>query len=179
MDKIDINLLSDEERQALVCMFCAMLPKTDPRYKKRVEWWKILSSRYNRKAGTYKNDKDAFDPYFANNGRVGWTDRPLEKRSKILKKVFDAFSAMDEAIIETAVLEIISECTDEDKKASFIALRVQQPEQAHAIINTNTTTFTVDGIYTTGSFRDTLYDILFGIYGACNRCSKNNRSYLG
>ena len=151
MSKIDITLLSDDEKQALVCMFCAMLPKSDSRYKQRTSWWQILEGRYNRKVGTYKNDKDAFDPYFPNNGRVGWTDKPLEKRSKLLKKVFDEYGSMDESTIEAAVLEIIDACTDENKQASFIALRVQKPDQAHALIDPENHTFTIDGVYTVQS----------------------------
>lgn len=148
MEKIDITLLSDDEKQALVCMFLARLPKNDSRYKQRNTWWTILEARYNRKVGTYKNDKDAYDACFPNNGRVGWTDKPLEKRSKLLKKVFDEFSEVDDAILEAAVLEIINACAEESKVASFVALRVQKPEQAHALIDTNNSIFTIDGVYT-------------------------------
>ena len=34
-EKIDILKLAPDQHQALVCMFFAMLPKTDSRYKKR------------------------------------------------------------------------------------------------------------------------------------------------
>lgn len=148
MEKIDIAILTDEEKQALVCMFLATLPKSDPRYKQRNAWWSILESRYNRKASTYKNDKDAFDPYFPNNGRVGWTDKPLEKRSKILKKVFDEYSGESDAALEAATLEIINACAAESSVASFVALRVQKPDQAHALINPENTVFTIDDVYT-------------------------------
>lgn len=35
-EKIDVLKLNPEQQQALVCMFFAMLPNTDSRYKKRV-----------------------------------------------------------------------------------------------------------------------------------------------
>ncbi len=34
--KINIDNLDDLQKQALVCMYYAMLPKTDARYKKRI-----------------------------------------------------------------------------------------------------------------------------------------------
>lgn len=151
MDKIDISVLTEEEKQAIVCMFFAMLPKSDPRYKKRLEWFSVLEGRYNRKLATYKNDKDAYDAYFPNNGRVGWTDKPLEKRSKVLKKVYDDFSSCDDGILEVAAQEVVEACKEENTIASYIALRVQKPEQAHALIDPANETFTVDGVYTVQS----------------------------
>lgn len=148
MEKIDITVLTDEEKQALVCMFVATLPSSDDRYKQRKTWYSILESRYNRKSNTYKNDKDAYDAYFPDNGRVGWTDKPLEKRSKVLKKVFDDYSNESDCVLEAATMEIINACTAEGSTASFVALRVQKPDQAHALINPENTVFTIDGIYT-------------------------------
>jgi hypothetical protein len=147
MSEINISILSDQEKQALVCMFLASLPSGDERYKLRTEWWNILESRYNRKASTYKNDKDAYDAYFSNNGRVGWTDKPLEKRNKILKKIYDEYSHEPEEDLETAAKAIIREC-NESGKASFVALRVQKPDQAHRLLNPNESVFTIDGVYT-------------------------------
>lgn len=148
MGKIDISILTEEEKQALVCMFLATLHKSDSRYKKRWDWFAVLEGRYNRKATTYKNDKDAFDAYFPDNGRVGWTDKPLEKRHKVLKKVYDEFSSYSDTDLEVAAQEIIDACMEENTTASFVALRVQKPEQAHALIDTTNDVLTVDGIYT-------------------------------
>jgi hypothetical protein len=164
MDKIDITILTDKEKQALVCMFLATLPKSDPRYTQRTAWWSILGGRYNRKVNTYKNDKDAFDPYFPNNGRVGHLDRPLEKRSKVLKKVFDEYSAETDAVLEAATLEIISACAEENLAASFVALRVQKPDQAHALISPENTVFTIEDVYTLQSSM-TLNRIVFVALG--------------
>ena len=148
MEKIDVTLLTNEERQALVCMFFARLPKSDERYSNRIPYFTILEARYNRKFNTYKNDKDAFDPYFDSNGRKGWNDKPIEKRSKLLKEVLDKYADVDDAVLEVAVKEIIDICKAEIRSVSFVAVRVQQPEQAHALKDSNNATFTIDGIYT-------------------------------
>lgn len=66
MEKIDINKLTPDQHQALVCMFFAMIPKTDTRYRKRNAYWEILQKRFNKKVTTYKHAKDAFDFYFPN-----------------------------------------------------------------------------------------------------------------
>ena len=59
-EHINILKLNPEQQQALVCMFFAMLPSTDARYKKRISYWEILQKRFNKKINTYKNSKDAF-----------------------------------------------------------------------------------------------------------------------
>ena len=43
--KININNLNEKQHQALVCMFFAMLPKSDDRYKNRSEYWRILEKK--------------------------------------------------------------------------------------------------------------------------------------
>lgn len=160
MEKIDITTLTDKEKQALVCMFLATLPKSDPRYGQRKTWWEILGNRYNLKVATFSHIKDSFDPYFPNNGRVGFVDKPLEKRGKYLKKVLDEYSGEADSVLEAAALEIIKECVAESEATSFVTLRVQQPDQAHALIDPETTVFSMDGIYTLQSFM-TLNRIVF------------------
>ncbi|MFR1871989.1 MAG: hypothetical protein ACLSXO_05615, partial [Coprococcus sp.] len=71
-DSIDIMSLNQDQHQALVCMFFAMLPKTDKRYKKRIEYWEVLQKRFNKKVSTYRFVKDTFDLYFPANNRAGW-----------------------------------------------------------------------------------------------------------
>lgn len=39
--KINIDNLDDLQKQALVCMYYAMLPKTDARYKQRMKWCRL------------------------------------------------------------------------------------------------------------------------------------------
>lgn len=148
MEIIDVSQLNEKEKQALVCLFFARLHKSDMRYKQRDEYFNILSVRYNRKPRNYGYDKDALDPYFPNNGRKGWTNKPVEKRSKVLKTVLDEYADVDDAVLEVAVKEIIDICKAESRTVSFVAARVQQPEQAHALKDSNNATFTIDGIYT-------------------------------
>lgn len=142
---IDISILNDEERQALVCLFFARLPKQDPRYSKRTEYWSILEKRYNKKWSSYKNDKDAFDPYFPDNMRKGWTDKPLERRSKLLKEVFDKYKDAEDQELEAAVDSIIEVCKQELSSSSFIALRIKQPDSAHALL-TGVEELVIDGV---------------------------------
>ncbi len=150
MDKIDITTLTNSEKQALVCLFFARIPNTDPRYKKRIEYWKVLESSYNKKVNTYKNDKDALDAFFSTNGRKGWQYKDLGKRNKDLKTIYEKFADADDVELEKAVDEIIANCKAEDKSASYIALRLQKPEQVHSLIDENNTDgkFSIDGIYT-------------------------------
>ena len=142
---IDISMLNDEEKQALVCLFFARLPKQDPRYSKRTEYWNILEKRYNKKWSAYKNDKDAFDPYFPDNMRRGWTDRPLERRSRLLFAVFNQYRDAEDQELETAVNNIIDQCRQELANSSFIALRIKQPDAAHALIG-GATELVIDGV---------------------------------
>ena len=47
--KINIDNLDDLQKQALVCMYYAMLPKTDARYKQRMHDWEVLEKRFGTK----------------------------------------------------------------------------------------------------------------------------------
>jgi hypothetical protein len=51
--KINIDNLDDLQKQALVCMYYAMLPKTDARYKQRMHDWEVLEKRFGTKKTTY------------------------------------------------------------------------------------------------------------------------------
>lgn len=53
--KINIDNLDDLQKQALVCMYYAMLPKTDARYKQRMHDWEVLEKRFGTKKTTYKH----------------------------------------------------------------------------------------------------------------------------
>lgn len=142
---VNIDVLSDEEKQALVCLFFARIPKQDSRYVLRNEYWHILEKRYNRKWSTYKNDKDSMDPYFPDNKRKGWVDKPLERRSKTLKSVYDTYKDVDDNELEEAVGLIIEQCKSELTKTSFVALRIKQPDVVHAIF-AGEKTIVVDGV---------------------------------
>lgn len=143
---IDINTLNDEQKQALVCMYYAMLPKTDKRYKQRTYDWIVLEKRFGKKKATYKYAKDAFDFYFPNNGRKGWrNDRDLKRRGIGYQEVFDLYSNCSADVLEEAARKIIRECEEED--AAFVSMKCGFVETAHSIL-AGDKEITVDGIYT-------------------------------
>ena len=145
-EKIDILKLAPDQHQALVCMFFAMLPKTDARYKKRNAYWEILQKRFNKKATTYKHAKDAFDFYFPNNNRVGWSDdRALGRRGKEFEEVYELYKDYDVDVIEQAVEEIMALYKSE--KNSFVSMKCGFAETVHAMLR-GEKEVVIDGVYT-------------------------------
>ena len=145
-EAIDIMKLNPEQHQALVCMFFAMLPKTDRRYKKRKEYWEILQARFNKKINTYKNAKDTFDFYFPNNNRSGWSDeRALSRRGVEFQNIYDMYGEYDVDVIEKAVDEIITFYSKEN--VSFISMKCGFPDTVHAMLD-GEKNITIDGVYT-------------------------------
>lgn len=145
-ESIDIMKLNPEQHQALVCMFFAMLPKTDKRYKKREEYWGILQARFNKKINTYKNAKDTFDFYFPNNNRAGWSDeRALSRRGVEFQNIYDLFGEYDVDVVEKAVEQIIALYSKEN--VSFISMKCGFPDTVHAMLN-GEKNIIIDGVYT-------------------------------
>lgn len=87
MNYIEISALSNEEKSALVCLYYAQLKRSDDDYKPCHSNLRIIAEKYNYKYATIKNNKDAYDALY-DNGRRGWLDRPLEKRSKFLYDIY-------------------------------------------------------------------------------------------
>ena len=87
--KVNIDILNDSQKQALVCMYYAMLPKTDVRYKQRMHDWEVLEKRFGIKKSTYRYAKDTFDSYFTGNGRKGWGESRETFKSKIIMYLFE------------------------------------------------------------------------------------------
>lgn len=144
--EVNINDLDDSQKQALVCMYYAMLPKTDARYKQRVQDWSVLEKRFGTKKTTYKHAKDAFDFYFPDNGRKGWNDdRDLRRRGIAYHEVYELYKDCSVDKLEKAVKEIIHgyECEGE----TFVSMKCGFPETVHNILNGNKD-ITVDGVYT-------------------------------
>lgn len=161
-EQIVVSSLNDQEKQAMVSLFFARLPKEDPRYKLRTEYWEVLSKRFNRKWSTYKQDKDALDFYFDTNNRKGWSDdRPLERRGIALKEVYDCFHDADDLELQHAVEEIIAGYREEE--ANYISMRIAMPDQAHELIG-GAKRMTIDGI---GTLKEafTVGKILFIVLG--------------
>ena len=151
MEKIDINKLTPDQHQALVCMFFAMIPKTDTRYRKRNAYWEILQKRFNKKVTTYKHAKDAFDFYFPNNNRIGWSDdRTLGRRGKEFEEVYELYKDYSVDTIAQAVEEIISLYKSE--KNSFVSMKCGFPETVHAMLK-GEKEIVIDGVYTLQEIR--------------------------
>lgn len=145
---IDISTLNEEQHQALVCMYFSRLHKTDVRYKKRMEYWEVLSRRFGPKPLTYRNYKDSYDQYFDGNGRVGYNTEPIEKKypnHPELKQILDMYFDVDTDILEKATEEIIGLYRQE--KYSFISMKVGFPDTVHKIL-AGEKEIVVDGIYT-------------------------------
>ena len=144
--EINVDKLDDAEKQALVCMFYAMLPKTDIRYKQRINDWSVLEKRFGIKKTTYKYAKDAFDFYFPDNGRKGWSNkRDLKSRGVAYQKVYDLYKECSVDEIETAVKKIINEY--ECEQTTFVSMKCGFPETVHNILQ-GSKDITIDGVYT-------------------------------
>lgn len=145
-EKINILKLNPEQHQALVCMFFAMLPNSDYRYKKRIAYWEIFQKRFNKKINTYKNAKDAFDRYFINNNRVGWKDdKALSGRGKAYQEVYDLYKDYSVDVIEKAVDEIMELYRNEE--TMFISMKCGHSDTVHAMLR-GEKNITIDGVYT-------------------------------
>lgn len=144
--EINISELDDSQKQALVCMYYAMLPKTDSRYKQRMDDWSVLEKRFGTKKTTYKNAKDAFDFYFPDNGRKGWNDdRDLRRRGAAYQEVYDLYKDCSVDILEQVTRKIINEYKQEE--ATFVSMKCGFPQTVHSILSGDKN-ITVDGVYT-------------------------------
>ena len=54
MNAIDINMLTHEEKAAVVCLYYAQLKKVDERYKKCHVNLRLIAEKYNFKYSTLK-----------------------------------------------------------------------------------------------------------------------------
>lgn len=144
--EININQLNDEQKQALVCMYYSMLPKTDARYKQRIADWTVLEKRFGKKKNTYKNAKDAFDFYFSDNGRKGWDNsRALRRRGSAYPEVLEKYKDCSPDYLERIVKGIIQQYKNEDM--NFVSMKCGFKDTVHKIL-AHESEITVDGIYT-------------------------------
>ena len=143
---INVNELDDSQKQALVCMYYAMLPKTDIRYKQRMNDWSVLEKRFGTKKTTYKNAKDAFDFYFPDNGRKGWNDeRDLRRRGIAYQEVYELYKDCSADTLEQAVRTIINEYQQEE--TTFVSMKCGFPQTVHRVL-AGDENITIDGVYT-------------------------------
>lgn len=92
---VDISTISSAEKLGLVCLYYAQLRSSDERYKNKecVNALTVVANKYGFTYSKAKNDRDAFDAMY-DNGRKGWTDRPLEKRSKQLHSIYEKYKGL-------------------------------------------------------------------------------------
>lgn len=144
--EINVSELNDSQKQALICMYYAMLPKSDARYKQRLNDWTVLERKFGIKRTTYKNAKDTFDFYFPNNGRKGWSDeRNLKRRGIAYQEVFELYRNYSTDQLEKAVKEIIYEY--EHEEPTFVSMKCGFSQTVHNILNGDKK-ITIDGVYT-------------------------------
>lgn len=132
MNHIEINALSNEEKSALVCLYYAQLKSSDDNYKSCHPNLKIIAKKYNYKYATIKNNKDAYDAMY-DNGRRGWLDRPLEKRSKFLYDIYLKYKDYSLDELSIAVEEIVNEAKQEGM--TFFSIKTKDSKTVDAILS--------------------------------------------
>lgn len=149
MDDILIKTLSAEEQQALVCMYFAKLPSSDPRYKKMKEYFSVLELTFEKKYNTYRHRKDEYDYFFGTNERKGWENKSVEKFGEAYRSVYYKYKDYDISLLEKAVEKIMA-LYDENYDKNYdnlVSLKCIQPDVAHAVLR-HDSVITVSDIYT-------------------------------
>lgn len=149
MDDILIENLSAEEHQALVCMYYAKLPSSDPRYKQKKDDFAILESFFGKKSNTYKNRKDEYDSFFDFNERKGWQNITVDSLGAPYKAVYEKYKDYDVDVLKKAVDKIIAMYARNCNKNydNLVSLKCIQPDVAHAVLSREPV-ITISDIYT-------------------------------
>lgn len=149
MDDILIENLSAEEHQALVCMYYAKLPSSDPRSKKMKDDFAVLESFFGKTFYTYRNYRDAYDYFFDSNGRKGWERESVDGIGIAHKAVYEKYKDYDVDVLEKAVDKIIAmyERNCNKNYDNLVSLKCIQPDVAHAVLSREPV-ITIRDIYT-------------------------------
>lgn len=149
MDDIFIENLSAEEHQALVCMYYAKLPSSDPRSKKMKDDFAVLESFFDKTFYTYRNYRDAYDYFFDSNGRKGWERESVDSIGIAHKAVYEKYKDYDVDVLEKAVDKIIAmyERNCNKNYDNLVSLKCIQPDVAHAVLSREPV-ITISDIYT-------------------------------
>ena len=149
MDDILIENLSAEEHQALVCMYYAKLPSSDPRSKKMKDDFAVLESFFGKTFYTYRNYRDAYDYFFDSNGRKGWERESVDGIGIAHKAVYEKYKDYDVDVLEKAVDKIIAmyERNCNKNYDNLVSLKCIQPDIAHAVLSREPV-ITISDIYT-------------------------------
>ncbi len=149
MDDILIENLSAEEHQALVCMYYAKLPSSDPRSKKMKDDFAVLESFFGKTFYTYRNYRDAYDYFCDSNGRKGWERESVDGIGIAHKAVYEKYKDYDVDVLEKAVDKIIAmyERNCNKNYDNLVSLKCIQPDVAHAVLSREPV-ITISDIYT-------------------------------
>ena len=149
MDDILIENLSAEEHQALVCMYYAKLPSSDPRSKKMKDDFAVLESFFGKTFYTYRNYRDAYDYFFDSNGRKGWERESVDGIGIAYKAVYEKYKDYDVDVLKKAVDKIIAmyERNCNKNYDNLVSLKCIQPDVAHAVLSREPV-ITISDIYT-------------------------------
>ena len=149
MDDILIENLSAEEHQALVCMYYAKLPSSDPRSKKMKDDFAVLESFFGKTFYTYRNCRDAYDYFFDSNGRKDWERESVDSIGIAHKAVYEKYKDYDVDVLKKAVDKIIAmyERNCNKNYDNLVSLKCIQPDVAHAVLSREPV-ITISDIYT-------------------------------
>ncbi len=131
---IDLSQIDSSEKLALACLYYAQLESSDERYanKKCVNTLTKVANKFGYTYSKAKNDRDAFDALYEN-GRKGWTDRPLEKRSRYLFDIYNKYKEINFDEIENAVMKIIKEADDAGKP--YFSIKTKDADTVKSILS--------------------------------------------
>lgn len=133
MNKINIDELTNKEREFLVCLYFSQLKSDDERY--RGKWspaLKILAEKYNEKYNTLKNNKDRYDALF-DNGRAGWHQVHLSKQNKSQYDFYEEYKNYTLEELEKAANEIIENAKDAGHP--YFSIRTKDSKTVSAILS--------------------------------------------
>ena len=130
-DRFICNRLRGEVSNSMF-IFCSV-KSSDERYanKRCTNALTLVANKYGFTYAKAKNDKDAFDALY-DNGRKGWTDRPLERGVSgfIMYEKYKDLS-LDE--IEKAAEKIIEEAEDIGKP--YFSIKTKDADTVNAILS--------------------------------------------
>ncbi|GAA0061942.1 AAA family ATPase [Clostridium sp. CTA-1] len=130
---IDLDSINPEEKLAIVCLYFSQIKSDDVRYakKKCSNALKVVANRFGFTYSKAKNDRDAFDALY-DNGRRGWTDRPLQKRSRFLFSIYEKYKDIPFDDLEKIANEIINKAMIEGRP--YFSIKTKDPNTVKAIL---------------------------------------------
>lgn len=103
---IHVDSIEIKEQAVLVCLYFAMLPSKDARYREMSNALMAMSQRSAINYNTLKNYKDCFDPLFTN-GRKGWHQNSLKQKNSYLAEIYQKYASCSLREVEEAVSTIL------------------------------------------------------------------------